>query len=86
MPRSSNQITGEANYNNQDLSEILARFRKARLDTVNMLEMFDLETVTHVIVHPRIGNEMQLADYLYLVAEHDDHHLASIWQLLLKYG
>jgi hypothetical protein len=25
---------------------------------------------------------MRLVDHLYFVAEHDDHHLAQIWQLV----
>jgi hypothetical protein len=25
---------------------------------------------------------MRLVDHLYFVAEHDDHHLARIWELL----
>jgi hypothetical protein len=25
---------------------------------------------------------MRLVDHLYFVAEHDDHHLAGIWELL----
>jgi hypothetical protein len=25
---------------------------------------------------------MRLADHLYFVAEHDDHHLARIWELV----
>jgi hypothetical protein len=25
---------------------------------------------------------MQLVDHLYFVAEHDDHHLARIWELV----
>jgi hypothetical protein len=27
---------------------------------------------------------MRLVDHLYFVAEHDDHHLARIWELILK--
>jgi hypothetical protein len=27
---------------------------------------------------------MRLVDHLYFVAEHDDHHLAHIWQLVHK--
>jgi hypothetical protein len=27
---------------------------------------------------------MRLVDHLYFVAEHDDHHLARIWELLTE--
>jgi hypothetical protein len=29
---------------------------------------------------------MRLIDHLYFVAEHDDHHLARIWELLSGYN
>jgi len=27
---------------------------------------------------------MRLVDHLYFVAEHDDHHLAKIWELIAR--
>jgi uncharacterized damage-inducible protein DinB len=32
--------------------------------------------------HPRLRQLMTVADLLFFVAEHDDHHLASITQLI----
>jgi len=29
---------------------------------------------------------MRLVDHLYFVAEHDDHHLARIWELVSTVG
>jgi hypothetical protein len=29
---------------------------------------------------------MRLVDHLYFVAEHDDHHLAQIWELVHNTG
>jgi hypothetical protein len=34
------------------------------------------------IPHPRLKTPMRLVDHLYFVAEHDDHHLARIRELL----
>jgi hypothetical protein len=36
------------------------------------------------IVHPRLKQPMGLLDHLYFVAEHDDHHLARIWELVKR--
>jgi hypothetical protein len=33
--------------------------------------------------HPRLKRLMRLVDHLYFVAEHDDHHLARIWELVM---
>jgi hypothetical protein len=32
-------------------------------------------------VHPRLGTPMRLVDMMFFVAEHDDHHLATITEL-----
>ena len=32
--------------------------------------------------HPRLDQEMRFVDSLYFVAEHDDHHLARISEIL----
>lgn len=34
------------------------------------------------MLHPRLKQPMRLVDHLYFVAEHDDHHLACIWELI----
>jgi hypothetical protein len=34
------------------------------------------------ILYPRLKMAMRLIDHLYFVAEHDDHHLARIWELV----
>jgi hypothetical protein len=33
------------------------------------------------LVHPRLRQPMRFVDHLYFVAEHDDHHLATISEL-----
>jgi hypothetical protein len=30
----------------------------------------------------KLNQRMRLVDHLYSVAEHDDHHLAVIWELI----
>jgi uncharacterized damage-inducible protein DinB len=78
----SNRKTNEANHNARGLDQILAEFRAAReklLETV-----LDLDDGAHSrsIPHPRLKIPMRLVDHLYFVAEHDDHHLARIWELI----
>jgi uncharacterized damage-inducible protein DinB len=78
----SNRKTHEANYNSQAIEDVLADFRKARLRLVERTAEMDPALYSRVLVHPRLQKPMRLVDHLYFVAEHDDHHLASIWQLI----
>jgi uncharacterized damage-inducible protein DinB len=78
----SNRKTHEANYNSQAIEDVLADFRKTRLRLVERAAEVDPASYSRVLLHPRLQKPMRLVDHLYFVAEHDDHHLASIWQLI----
>ena len=77
-----NQKTHEANHNAQPVDRILGDFRKARLALVRRIEELDPELFGRAMLHPRLKTPMRLVDHLYFVAEHDDHHLAHIWELV----
>ena len=78
----SNRKTHEANHNTRELSEILAEFRAARLRLVDRVGKFQPTLFARSMLHPRFKQPMRLVDHLYFVAEHDDHHLARIWELI----
>jgi len=78
----SNRKTHEANYNSQSIEDVLSDFRKVRLRLVERAAEVDPALYSRILVHPRLQKPMRLVDHLYFVAEHDDHHLASIWQLI----
>lgn len=78
----SNRKTHEADHNAKLLSEILAGFRAARVALANRLSASDDDAFSRSKLHPRLKQPMRLVDHLYFVAEHDDHHLARMWQLL----
>ena len=78
----SNRKTDEANHNARDLEEILAGFRKARTALASRAAEIDLALHSRVIPHPRLKQPMRFVDHLYFVVEHDDHHLAKIWELV----
>jgi uncharacterized damage-inducible protein DinB len=77
-----NQKTHEANHNARPLEQILGEFRKARLGLVSRAEALDPELFRRTMFHPRLKKPMRLVDHLYFVAEHDDHHVAVIWELI----
>jgi uncharacterized damage-inducible protein DinB len=77
-----NRKTDEANYNARPLKSILAAFRAERLRLVDRVERFETELFARSMLHPRLKTPMRLVDHLFFVAEHDDHHLAKIWELV----
>ena len=77
-----NRKTDEANHNARPLEEILKGFRSAREKLLTRLGELDASLLSRAIPHPRLKTPMRLADHLYFVAEHDDHHLARIWELV----
>jgi hypothetical protein len=78
----SNQKTDNAQHNQRPIGEILAEFRSARSRLVSRVEKIDPAIFARAILHPRLKTPMRLVDHLYFAAEHDDHHLAHIWELI----
>jgi len=78
----SNRPTDEAHYNTWDLSRILSDFRDSRKKLTDRAVALDSALFSHSIPHPRLKQPMRLVDHLFFVAEHDDHHLARIWEIL----
>lgn len=78
----TNRKTHEANHNGCNLAEILTQFRKARTHLVDRVWNSQSFLFARTLLHPRLKQPMRLVDHLYFVAEHDDHHLARIWELI----
>lgn len=77
-----NRKTDDAHHNARPLEEILTEFRSAREKLVQRVDALDASLFARATPHPRLKTPMRLVDHLYFVAEHDDHHLARIWELL----
>jgi uncharacterized damage-inducible protein DinB len=74
----TNRTTHQANHNARPLDDILREFRAARQRLLQRVEELGAPLFAIAIPHPRLRTPMRLADHLYFVAEHDDHHLAQI--------
>jgi len=77
-----NRKTDEASHNARALEQILREFRAARERLLKRVDELDESLFARAISHPRLKTAMRLVDHLYFVAEHDDHHLARIWELV----
>ncbi|MBI4501085.1 MAG: DinB family protein [Gemmatimonadetes bacterium] len=82
----SNRRTHEANHNAGPLADLLREFRSARVQLVRLLARADEGTIVRTALHPRLRTPMRLVDLALFVAEHDDHHLATVTEILAHAG
>ena len=78
----TNRKTHEAGHNSKSLGEIVDGFRQARAGLLELADRADPVRITRTLPHPRMRTPMRLIDHLYFVAEHDDHHLARMWEMM----
>jgi uncharacterized damage-inducible protein DinB len=78
----TNRKTDKAHHNARPLEQILTEFRARRERLLKHMDELDESLFARAIQHSRLKTPMRLADHLYFVAEHDDHHLARIWELV----
>ena len=77
-----NRSTNEANHNSKSMGHLLSQFRKSRHELVNKLEQLDGKEVARSSIHPRLKKPMRVVDWCNFMAEHDDHHIARISELV----
>jgi uncharacterized damage-inducible protein DinB len=77
-----NRATWDADHNAESMELILAGFRMERKRFVARLEAMDDEALSRTALHPRLEQLMTVADLAFFVAEHDDHHLAVITEMI----
>jgi uncharacterized damage-inducible protein DinB len=77
-----NTKTSLANHDVVPTEEILNRFRQIRGQTVSLLETLNEKQVFMAALHPRLKTPMRTMDLFLFVAEHDDHHLARMTELV----
>jgi hypothetical protein len=81
-----NRKTHEANHNANTIANILAAFRQERMAFVKRLDGYDEAFVQRTAWHPRLKVDMRVLDLAFFIAEHDDHHLARISELIHLYA
>lgn len=80
----TNRKTHEANHNDTPLKTLLERFRNERARLVAKLMSLNEDQLIHTSLHPRMKTPMRVIDLAYFVAEHDDHHLAAIREIISR--
>jgi uncharacterized damage-inducible protein DinB len=77
-----NQKTDQANHNARNIIDLLKAFRLERAKTITRLESLKEENIFQSALHPRLKASMRMMDHFLFVAEHDDHHLATIHKII----
>jgi DinB superfamily len=78
----ANQKTFAADHNANSIESILNAFRNERMEFVRRLDTYDESFVQRTALHPRLQVRVRVIDLAFFIAEHDDHHLARISQLI----
>jgi uncharacterized damage-inducible protein DinB len=80
-----NKKTDLAKHNEKDSNDLLAEFQMVRKSTLSKLKTISETDVFKSALHPRLKTPMRMMDLFLFVAEHDDHHLAQISRLQIKF-
>ena len=78
----SNAKTKAANHNYKTLERLMQEFTNARNAFINDFKILPAAVLKHSALHPRLKVLMKPVDLLFFVAEHDDHHLATIMEII----
>jgi uncharacterized damage-inducible protein DinB len=78
----SNAATNSANHDSQLPAYLLQKFRNERSALVKQYEGFSDSLIERTAFHPRLRKQMSVVDLAHFIAEHDDHHLARISEIL----
>jgi hypothetical protein len=77
-----NTATWDAEHNKAPAASVLSEFRSRRAKLVARLDSLDAADLRVTSLHPRLLQPMTVVDLAFFVAEHDDHHLATVSRLI----
>jgi len=76
----------EADFNDEPVDGMLRIFRADREHLVERMYNLTGEQAVITAHHPRLDKPMRVIDSAFFAAEHDDHHLARITDLIHMWG
>ncbi|MFQ5529078.1 MAG: DinB family protein [Gemmatimonadota bacterium] len=79
-----NRRTHEAAHNERVLEDLLREFGTTRLAMVERMRARRDELLARTALHPRLRQPMTLTDLMFFIAEHDDHHLVTIAEIIRR--
>ncbi|MEP5611718.1 MAG: DinB family protein [Cyclobacteriaceae bacterium] len=78
----ANRMTEQASHNEKSIESLIEDFATKRKVFIDLLDSMDDETQLFSSLHPRLNVKMRPIDVAFFTAEHDDHHLASVREII----
>ena len=78
----TNKKTFEADHNNKNIKILLEEFKTVREHFIKVLLSFSDHELIKTALHPRLQKQMRIVDMAFFVAEHDDHHITKMWEII----
>jgi hypothetical protein len=69
-------------YNAMPVGDVIALFERSRLATLEVYDALDVAALAITSIHPRFKVPMNAVDLALFHAEHDDHHLLRITEII----
>jgi hypothetical protein len=69
-------------YNQKPVKEVIAYFRENRLKNLTKYKSLSGDELKKFSLHPRLKLQMNAVDLAWFDAEHDDHHMVRINEIL----
>ncbi len=80
-----NTATSKAGFNKYTISSLLEEFVRERTLTLTLLNDSDIRDESRTSLHPRLLQQMRMIDLAWFVAEHDDHHISVIREIIFHF-
>lgn len=77
-----NEKTEKGHHNTKTIQSLLLEFNRVRNVFLFDLTSLSDKKLVATAIHPRLNVPMRVIDMAYFVAEHDDHHIAKIREIL----
>jgi uncharacterized damage-inducible protein DinB len=78
----TNRATSEAGFNGYTIDALLEKFVEERAATLQLLKGIDVRDESRTSLHPRLQQPMRAIDLALFIAEHDDHHISAVGELI----
>jgi uncharacterized damage-inducible protein DinB len=82
----TNAHVSAAGFNDRALDDLVSELQRRRSAFVRRAEALKDSDWERVSLHPRLKISMRMVDMFCFVAEHDDHHLGMIRQIINQLG
>jgi uncharacterized damage-inducible protein DinB len=81
-----NKKTENAGHNIKTIDQLIIELKKVRGEFISRINNLDSKVLNRKAIHPRLNQPMRPVDMVYFIAEHDDHHIETIKEIIEKYS